>query len=297
MKTFLTPGILIAVVILLTSASSKSSIVLQMESDVSSTKTYVGQPIIYTEKLVFVQSEDIGAVTPISNPVFAGFEVVEITPEPARSDFRKGEKFTVAHLRSFILFPKHKGILKAGGGSYEITKRVPTRTYHPQYGEIRSYDIETVELMAKSVPIKVKNLPAKAPAGFSGIVGNFEMSYEVPEGRIVEGEEAQFILKMEGSGYIRAEELPNLQALFPKEMGVKAISANPQICLTSEGVKTIAEFEFAFTPTKSGAVMLPGIGIHVFNPQKGEYEVVSAEPINIEVKKMPKKIKEATIYV
>lgn len=297
MKTLFTTDIQLAVAILLAVVSVKPALSLDIESTVSSTKTYVGQPVIYTERLVFAQSEEIGSVAPINNPVFAGFEVVEITPEPSYSSLRKGEKFTIAHLRSFILFPKHKGTLKVGGGSYEITKRIPTRTYHPQYGEIRSYDIENVDLMAKAVTIKVKDLPAKAPTGFSGIVGNFEMSYEVPDGRIVEGEEAQFILKMEGLGYIRAENLPNLEKLFPKEMKVKAVSANPQVRLTPEGIKTIAEFEFSFIPAKSGDVMLPGIGIHVFNPQKGEYEVVSAEPINVEVVKMPKKIKEATIYV
>lgn len=271
--------------------------VLELGVKLSDNKTFIGQPILYTETLTLPRGLEVSGVTKVTDPVFAGFDIEEIGTEAPRSEQRKGETVTVGGLRSFILFPKHSGTLKLGGGSYLIQTRRPVRTYDPMFGEVLNYSVDEKELAANVVSVKVRDLPGKAPVGFCGTVGEYSLEYEVPAGRISVGEDAVFLLRIKGKGYLRSDDLPNLRDLFPEALAVKSMSVEPRAQITSEGILSEALFEFTFVPSAEGDLQLPALGIPVFNPKKALYEVITVEPMLIQVQSAPKSRKEPAILV
>ncbi len=276
---------------------ASSEKVLELGVKLSDNKTFMGQPILYTETLAVPQGLEVSGVAKITDPVFAGFDIEEIGTEAPQREQRKGEMVTVGGLRSFILFPKHSGNLKLGGGSYLIQTRKPVRKFDPIFGEVLNYSVDEKELSANVVSVKVRELPGKAPAGFCGTIGEYSLEYEVPAGRILVGEDAVFLLRIKGKGYLRSDNLPNLRELFPEALAVKSMSVEPSAQITSEGLLSEAVFEFTFVPSAEGDMQLPALGIPVFNPRKALYEVITVEPMLIQVQSAPKLLKEPTILV
>lgn len=277
--------------------SVPSGKVLELGVKLSGDKTFMGQPILYTETLTVPYGLEVSGVAKVTDPVFAGFEIEEIGTEAPHNEQRKGETVTIGGLRSFILFPKHSGTLKLGGGSYLIQTRRPVRTYDPLFGEVLNYAVDEKELAANVVSVRVRELPGKAPAGFCGIVGEYTLEYEVPEGRISVGNDAVFLLRIKGKGYLKSNDLPNLRELFPESLAVKSMSVEPRTQITFDGLMSEAEFEFTFVPSEEGDIQLPALGIPVFNPKKALYEVITVEPVLIQVQPAPKVRKEPTILV
>lgn len=268
---------------------------IKSESTCLPRTVYVGQPVVYSDWLVFPTGTEIAGVAPVTNPFFGGLKFSEIAPMAAQT-IDKREK-TRAGLRTFILFPDSVGKYNIGGSAYSVFVRKPVRTYSAVRGEFFSYSDEEISLSNPIVKLHVRRLPGNAPADFKGIVGEYTLVYEIPEGRIEPGKEAQFILRLEGAGYLMPDNLPALQELLPRELHVKTVSVSPETRITPEGVRSIAEFECSFTPEKAGLIQLPPIGFTVFNPNKGKYERIEADTAVITISSEPITTSVSSIYV
>lgn len=268
---------------------------IKSESTSSPRTVYVGQPVVFSDWLIFPTGTEIAGVASAVNPFFGTLKFSEIAPMAAQTIGKKDK--IRAGLRSFILFPDSVGKYSIGGGAYRVLVRKPVRTYDAVRGEHFSYTDEEVALSNSTVKLSVRKLPGNAPADFKGLVGEYTLVYEIPEGRIEPDKQAQFILRLEGAGYIMPDNLPVLQELLPRELNVKTVSVSPETRITPEGVRSIAEFECSFTPQKAGMIQLPPIGFTVFNPEKGKYERIEADTAVITISNKPATTSISSIYV
>ena len=73
------------------------------------------------------------------------------------------------------------------------------RTYRTTTGTFRRGSVE-VEASTEPVPLEVQPLPAGAPAGFKGAVGQFTLESKLVPEQVNEGEPITWTLSLKGTG-------------------------------------------------------------------------------------------------
>jgi hypothetical protein len=131
---------------------------------------------------------------------------------------------------------------------------------------------EPFEKSSSTINILVKPLPDSGrPAGFTGGVGDFEVSAELDKDSSIDGEPLNFIVRVSGTGNIRLIGEPQL----PGIMGVKTLSPEikDDIGTASGVVKGTREFRFPLMPQADGRLLVPSVELGFFDPKAGQYYV------------------------
>lgn len=282
--------LILSIVLIALGTSYVMSSEMRIEARVSLDKAYVGQPVIYSEWLI-CDSQNIAGISPTEYPAFSGIEAAVISPLPEETVVEKGLTVRKICLRAFALVALEQGNAEIRGARWQIGIRKPS--LNPFYG----YIVEPVTLKAPERKIKINPLPDKAPSGFTGLVGQYSISYDMPEGRVEVGKNAQFVIRIEGEGMLIDDQLPNFQSLIPKEIGIKHIEAEPKVVDRAGKLMATADFICNFIPDKTGDFTLPQLQIIVFNPVKKKFETISASPVTLKVTPAPKTHSVGTLYV
>lgn len=263
---------------------------MRIEARVSLDKAFVGQPVIYSEWLVY-EDQNIAGASPVDYPVFTGIEAAPISALPAETAVENGRTVKKACLRAFALVAIDPGKAEIKGARWQVGIRRPAA--NPFFG----YGIDPVVLNAQECKIRINPVPEKAPSGFTGLIGQYAISYYLPEGRVEVGKEAQFVIRIEGEGMLIDEQLPNFQSILPKEIGIKHIEAEPKVTDSDGKLLATADFICHFVPSKTGEFSLPPLQIVVFNPIIKKFETIRATPVTLKVTPAPKTHSVGTLYV
>jgi hypothetical protein len=129
--------------------------------------------------------------------------------------------------------------------------------------------------------IKALALPAEGrPAGFSGAVGNFEVSDEISAAQCSAGDPLTLRLKVTGAGNFDRVNCAMLGGVDGWRTYKPAAKFNAGDTAGYTGEKT---FEQAVIATSPGARTLPGPAFSFFNPGTRRYETRQAGPLKVEV--------------
>ncbi|NDE17229.1 protein BatD [bacterium] len=151
---------------------------------------------------------------------------------------------------------------------------------------------ETVDVQGKPVKVTVRDLPDAAPAGFSGLVGQFSISAEPSSREIAPGDSVTVSVIVEGLGAL--DTLDRLPGSFngSDNTGYKVYPEKPSLkeefvtaADGSTALRSRREFKFAVVPRgDSGRLELGRVTVPYFDPAAGKYQTLEADLGGVEVK-------------
>ncbi len=132
-----------------------------------------------------------------------------------------------------------------------------------------------VTLASQALELRVLPFPHEnKPAGFSGLVGEFQIDSKLEPNRLKAGESATLTVKVSGRGNL--QRVPDLA--LPELAGVKVYADQPalQAAWDSKGQSGVKVMKWALVPDKKGAVHIPLLNLVYFHPQSGTYKSISS---------------------
>ena len=140
-----------------------------------------------------------------------------------------------------------------------------------------------VEASTEPVPIDVQLLPAGAPAGFKGAVGQFTLESKMIPEEVNEGEPITWTLALKGTGnWPTGVELPG------RTVPAKMRTIQPKLRREFDGTQVFTGGlveDLVLIPTEAGEYELPTVKFVYFDPKKRTYETVETKPPKIVVRR------------
>ncbi len=251
---------------------------------VSRTSLYKGEPLRATIKLY--SRVTIAGSEGEKMPSFDGFWSQEIPRSGARQVQREtynGKVYETQVLRDYILYPQQSGELVIGAAQMDIIAQVivQSRNIDPFFGG--GHEVYNVRRHISTPEIKIdaKNLPAGAPASFTGAVGSFELVDTAPSSTIASNSASTLTLKVSGVGNISFVQSPKVN--FPDSFEQYNVKTTETINLTMNGGSGYKQFEYPFIPRSQGEYTIPSVEFSYFDPKSESYVVRKTQPYVLNV--------------
>lgn len=257
---------------------------LFLKASVSKTTAYEQEALVYTVKLYssYAPIKFIGAT---EAPKFDGF-VVEESDETSKSlhyETYNGQEYATAVIARYIIFPQMTGKLIVKGNTYTVSTDEQEYYDDPYFRMLTVRRPIQLNVTPNDLEIEVKPLPTPQPADFSGGVGQFSITSSLPSSNLKTNQPASIVYEVKGSGNIKYVKLPDLNALYPKQLEV--FSPTAQVDASSKGA-TVAgsvKFDYSFTPLEMGQYHIPEVTLVYFDPSTGRYEKSVAKGYTVDV--------------
>lgn len=220
---------------------------------------------------------------------FSYLQRADFNSEP-RIVNQDGQTWYVYPVDSYAVALDKKGKYNLKGGRYIVDVAVPKLYNDPFWGRMQTIDIERVEVPVGPVQLAVKDLPATdADSEFSGAVGDFKVSVDVPPGDIYLNEEAIAIVTVSGNGWLNSGTLPEYHDAFGNGTKLKSFSENRRQYIKDGQLVSELQMECTFIPTSKDNAVIGPIWIEIFNPTTGKYEIVKSKPVQVKVSSIAEK--------
>lgn len=249
------------------------------------TNVVKGEPITATLKLY--TRTDIAGFEDIKFPTFNGFwskETVTVNNLEFKRENVNGTIYNAALVRQYALIPQQSGTLTIDPAEMVCQLRVRTSSGSPlsifddffdQYQTIRK------RISTPSIQVKVRDLPAGAPASFAGGVGDFKVSAKMSKEGIKSNEAASLIVTITGNGNLSMLEAPKVD--FPPDFEVYDLKSTDKT--SASGTSGSKTFEFPFIPRSHGDFVIPSIEYTYYDNAHGKYVTTSTGDISVAVEK------------
>ena len=247
------------------------------------TNVVKGEPLTATLKIY--TRADIAGFEDIKFPTFNGFwskETVTINNLEFNRENLNGTIYNSALLRQWVLIPQQTGSLTIDPAEMVCQIRVRTSSGSPlsifddffdQYQTIRK------RISTPTLQVKVRELPAGAPASFAGGVGDFKISAKLSKDGIKSNEAASLIVTISGNGNLSMLEAPKVD--FPPDFEVYDLKSTDKT--SASGTSGSKVFEFPFIPRSHGDFTIPSIEYTYYDNAHGKYVTTSTGDIQVTV--------------
>jgi hypothetical protein len=237
---------------------------------------YIGEQVMVYLKIY--TRVNITQYSPTKVPNFTGFWAedfpIKQPLEPER-EVINGITYNTFTIKRTALFATHSGKLTIEAAEIDCELRVPQKNrgnlfddFFSPFGDPFAQVVQT-KLVSNSVDIDIKELPGEKPAGFSGLVGNFDVMTSVDKSTLKTGEAVVYKVEIKGTGNIVSAETPvnpfsdDFEKYDPKSLDAIDKKGN----LVS-GKKT---FEFVAVPRVSRQFDIPPYVLAYFDPAAQKY--------------------------
>ena len=246
----------------------------------------VGEPITATLKLY--QRANLTGFEDARFPKFNGFWSQEVDT-PQTIDFQReqvGDKmYNSALLRRWVLIPQKAGTLTIEPS--EIVCLVNVRRPRSGGGSIfddffeNDYVTQRQRVMTPSTSVKVSALPAGAPAGFSGAVGEYGISAKLSKDALKTHDAASLVVTVTGKGNVSLVEAPKLD--FPPDFEVYDVKATSST--DKGGTSGSMSFEYPFIPRSPGEFTLAPVRFSYYDVKNRRYATATTDSLRITVER------------
>ena len=197
----------------------------------------------------------------------------------------QGKTYATAIIARYIIFPQMAGDLKVIGNKYTVS--VDEREYYhdPFWGSMSVAKPLQLNVTPNDLTVSVKALPTPVPADFSGGVGQFSISSELPSQNFMSNQAASIVYNVSGTGNLKYVKLPDLNALYPPQLEVYSPTPEVNATVGKSNVSGTARFDYSFMPLEAGTYEIPSVSLVYFNPQTGKYETSVAKGYTVNVGK------------
>ena len=253
---------------------------LRLENEISSSRVYVGQPVILTTRLLSsrLQIVDVSAG---SDPTLPGFLLEESdTNVGAERVFREGREYQSYVLMRRILTPTSAGKTVVPPETRTIRVRAGARDMFESF-----FSPRVLEVVRTTAPVTVEALAPPAagrPADFSGATGSFKMQASADRTEASVGDAVGVKVALTGTGSLKMLEQPLLAPsadfrVFDPRMEEKASGITPRTY-----TKT---WNYVLTPLSPGDLTLPAFSFSYFDPESKSYRSLTSSPAPLVVKR------------
>ena len=251
-------------------AKAKENIFLELE--LSNSSPYVGEQIIASYKLYFIQ--DIRSPELLEKPSYTGFwhEDFDLGENyPVKQIRKNGKSFKVATLKKMVLIPQRSGTLNIAAMDLEVPVAIPTNQ-RDFFGRRRSRMINII-CSTGNKTLQVKELPATGkPSNFSGAVGAFEFTTRLDRDSIQTNESATLSMRVSGTGNLRMIDLPEFD--IPGDLEAYEPKYKESIKLQKQGLTGFKRVEYLLIPRNRGTYKVNSGSFNYFNPKTKKYVTV-----------------------
>ena len=140
-----------------------------------------------------------------------------------------------------------------------------------------------VKRSAPQLVLNVKPLPTPKPSGFSGGVGHFKIKSQMRTANLRTNDLATFRITISGTGNLKLITAPDL--VFPDGFDSYPPQIVDETTITEDGVSGSISFDYTLVPREVGKFEMPKVNFVFFDPQKGEYQTITAKAFQLNVKK------------
>lgn len=250
----------------------------------SRSSVYKGEPVLAAIKLY--RRITLVGLNDAKFPAFNGFWTQELNAEnyPQQRETISGKIYESVVLREYLLYPQQAGALTIEPAEVEAVAQVVVqnnRSRDPFFGNMP--DIYNVNRKVRSpkVTLQVKELPAGAPASFTGAVGHFTLNDTPPSTQLAANSAATYTLRLSGSGNLRFLQAPKLS--LPASFEQYDVKTTEQIKSSAGGATGYRQFEYPFIARAEGEYEIPPVEFTYFDPKKGQYVTLATQPLMLNI--------------
>jgi len=209
-------------------------------------------------------------------PDFTGFLTEDVPQNHVLNQEARtvnGVTYNTAVIFRKIVFPTKTGRLP-----------LPQPVFNIQVGNPYSFfPGEPIQRKSQPATLTVYPLPTPQPNGFSGAVGQFQLSVSFNQDHVKMGDSITCTVAVSGEGDFNTVELmfpesvDGFRMFRPSSPELKREQGNPL-----RGVKT---WKIVLVPQKTGTLVIPGTRMTFFNPVSKDYVTRETNPVEISVEK------------
>ena len=141
-----------------------------------------------------------------------------------------------------------------------------------------SLDGQDVYAVSQSITVNVKDVPLEGrPDSYIGAIGTFAVSSDITPRSAAVGDPVTLSMTIHGEGTIAEIRAPDIESLQGLDQQFRIYES------TQETIGNGKVFRWSLRPLDETVTEFPAIPVGYFSVEKGEYEVVSADPIPLTI--------------
>ena len=252
--------------------------------NLSRSTVYQGEPI--RASLTLYTRASIAGFEDVKLPSFNGFWSQELPVDDYRATRQtvNGKVYDSQIIKEYLLYPQQTGTLSIEPADITAVAQVVMRTnraFDPFFGGGSEVYNVPRKLTTGRVNVTVKELPAGAPASFTGAVGQFSMDTQLPSQELKANSAASYTVKISGTGNLTFLQAPKL--LLPSSFELYDVRSTEAIQSSTAGTSGYRQFEYPFIARAEGEYDIPAIEFSYFSPEKGAYVTLSSAALTLNV--------------
>lgn len=269
-----------------TSSNSVSNDDLFVTATATKTNVYEQEAFLLTYKIYTLVDLTFDNV---KLPDFKGFHSQEVELPSNQSwqmEHYKGRNYHTTVYRQFVLFPQQAGELVIEPARFDASVRKITSSIDPFdaffNGGSNYVDVKK-PLTTSKITVNVKALPSGKPSGFSGGVGDFNVTSSISTQQVKTNDAVTVKLIISGTGNMRLLSNPKIE--FPSDFEVFDPKVEDKVRLTRDGLTGNKVIEYLAIPRHAGSFTIPAINFSYFDLKSQSYKTIRTEEYKIEVEK------------
>ena len=270
---------------------------LFIKAAVSNSEPYIGEQLIVAYKLYFNFNIVDNSFTTL--PSLNGFwsEDIDIKTNTRDTEVLNGVRYNVAILKSSILVPQRSGDLEIDPLSMDLVVQQPIQSnsrslFDQFFGNFKNVK---VSVASKALRVKVKELPSGKPAGFDGIVGEYQIKLKADRTEVVTNEAINVSFEFSGKGNLKNLTKPSLD--FPSDFEVYDPKVKDNIASNASGMSGSRIYEYLIIPRHKGDYTLNPMSFSFFNPRTSKYVTLNSEALQFKIQKGQEDAASSTSFI
>ena len=264
---------------------------------VSKTTVHEQEAILLSYKLYFAGVDVAQFTNNTRIPEFKGFLKQEFESGEIQTELEhyNGRNYQTAVLYRTLLFPQRSGDIEIEPAQFEAVLRVQNRAQVRSIFDdfFNSYTTATKPLTAPGVTIHVESLPAGKPAGFSGGVGQFNISSKISNTELQANEAVTLTLTIQGTGNMKLLKTPAID--WPEGFEVYDPKVTNNFKNTNSGVSGTKTIECLAIPRAGGTYTIPPVLFSYYDTQAETYHTVSTPEYTLNIARAANEDATATV--
>ena len=267
------------------SANNVSDANIFMRTLVSKTKVHEQEALLLSYKIYFAGADVMQMNNNTRLPEFKGFLKQELEMGEIQTELEhyNGRNYQTAVLYRTLLFPQRSGDIVIDPAQFEARLRVQNRAqvrsiFDDFFG---SYVTVDKALTSPGVTIHVSELPAGKPAGFSGGVGQFDISSTISSTDLPANESVTLTLTIQGAGNMKLLKTPAVD--WPEGFEVYDPTVTNNFRNTTSGVSGTKTIKYLAIPRAGGTYTIPSVKFSYYDTQADTYKTLTTPEYTLNI--------------
>ena len=254
---------------------------------VSKTRVREQEAILLSYKLYFAGVDVAQFTNNTRIPEFKGFLKQEIESGEIQTELEhyNGRNYQTAVLYRTLLFPQRSGDITIEPAQFEAVLRVQNRAQVQSIFDdfFGSYTAVNKPITAPGVTIHVLDLPANKPAGFSGGVGQFNLTSKISGTELNANEAVTLTLTIQGAGNMKLLKTPMVD--WPEGFEVYDPKVTNNFKNTTAGVSGTKTIEYLAIPRAGGTYTIPPVRFAYYDTQEQDYRTITTPEYTLNIER------------